>query len=109
MKSQLDVVVTSHIDSTLSLSAKHKKKVSQTYRLQDGIEEGKQAVKKVFESNPIYYKFNVLLKKYCRLCGNVRVFPIEVYKRIPKEMTRVQIFYADGSNKIINTGSVTIG
>lgn len=109
LKSQLDVVVTSHIDSTLSLSAKHKKKVSQTYRLQDGIEEGKQAVKKVFESNPIYYKFNVLLKKYCRLCGNVRVFPIEVYKRIPKEMTRVQIFYADGSNKIINTGSVTIG
>ena len=109
LKSQLDTVVTSHIDSSLSLSVTHRKKVTQTYKLQDGIEEGKQAVKKVFESNPIYYKFNVLLKKYCRLCGNVRVFPIEVYKRIPKEMTRVQIFYADGSNKIINTGSVTIG
>lgn len=109
LKSQLDTVVTSHIDSSLSLSVTHRKKVTQTYKLQDGIEEGKQAVKKVFESNPIYYKFNVLLKKYCRLCGNVRVFPIEVYKRIPKEMTRVQIFYADGSNRIINTGSVTIG
>ena len=109
LRSQLDSVVTSHIESSLSLSATHKKKVSQTYKLQDGIEEGKKAVKKVFESNPIYYKFNILLKKYCRLCGNVRVFPIEVYKRIPKEMTRVQIFYADGSHKVLNTGSVTIG
>ena len=108
LKSQLDTVVTSHIDSTMSLSVTHKKKISQTYKLQEGIEEGKQAVKKVFESNPVFYKFNILLKKYCRLCGNVQIFPIEVYKRIPKEMTRVQIFYADGSNRTIKTGSVSI-
>jgi len=108
LKSQLDTVVTSHIDSSMSLSVTHKKKISQTYKLQDGIEEGKQAVKKVFESNPVFFKFNVLLKKYCRLCGNVQIFPIEVYKRIPKEMTRVQIFYADGSNRTIETGTISI-
>ena len=46
----------------LQLSASgitQKKKITQTYKLQEGIEEGKQAVKKVFESNPIYYKFNL--------------------------------------------------
>lgn len=108
LTSQLDSVVTNHIDSSLSLSITQKKKITQTYKLQEGIEEGKQAVKKVFESNPIYYKFNVLLKKYCRFCGSVHIFPIEVYKRIPKEMTRVHIFYADGSNRTIDTGSVSI-
>ena len=108
LKSQLDTVVTSHIDSSLSLSVTQKKKITQTYKLQEGIEDGKQAVKKVFESNPIYYKFNVLLKKYCRFCGSVHLFPIEVYKRIPKEMTRVHILYADGSNRTIDTGAVSI-
>lgn len=108
LKSQLDTVVTSHIDSSLSLSVTHKKKITQTYKLQDGVEEGKQAIKKIYDSNPIFYKFNVLLKKYCRLCGNVQIFPIEVYKRIPKEKTRVQIFYADGFNRVIETGYVSI-
>ena len=51
---------------------------------------------------------NSYLKKYCRFCGSVHIFPIEVYKRIPKEMTRVHIFYADGSNRTIDTGSVSI-
>ena len=50
LKSQLDSVVTSHIDSSLSLSVTQKKKITQTYKLQEGIEEGKQAVKKVFEN-----------------------------------------------------------
>ena len=59
-------------------------------------------------NNPIYYKFNVLLKKYCRFCGSVHIFPIEVYKRVPKELTRVHIFYADGSNRTIDTGAVSI-
>lgn len=105
LRSQLDTVVSSHIDSSLSLSTTQKKRITQTYNLQDGIEDGKRAVKKIYESNSVFYKFNVLLKKYCRICGNVRVFPIEVYKRIPKEITRVQIFYADGTSQIINTGS----
>ena len=43
-----------------------------------------------------------------RFCGSVHIFPIEVYKRIPKEMTRVHIFYADGSNRTIDTGAVSI-
>lgn len=101
----MDTVVSSHIDSSLSLSTTQKKRITQTYKLQDGIEDGKRAVKKIYESNSVFYKFNVLLKKYCRICGNVRVFPIEVYKRIPKEITRVQIFYADGTSQILNTGS----
>ena len=45
LKSRLDSVVTSHIDSSLSLSVAQKKKITQTYKLQEGIEEGKQAVK----------------------------------------------------------------
>lgn len=108
LRSQLDDVVTSRIESTLSFTLKQNKKMTQTYKLQDGKEEGKQVVKKVFERNPVYFKFNVLLKKYCRLCKNAKMLPIEVYKRIPKVATRMTIYYADGTNRLINTGIVTI-
>ena len=60
----MDDVVTNRIESTLSFTLKQNKKMTQTYKLQDGKEEGKQVVKKVFERNPVYFKFNVLLKKY---------------------------------------------
>lgn len=108
LKNQLDNVVTCHIDSTISSTLKTNKKITKTYRLQDGIEPGKQAIKKVFERNPVYYKFNLLLKKQCRLCGNTRMFPMEVYKRIPKVATRVTIYYTDGTKRTINTNIVTI-
>ena len=108
LKNQLDAVVTSHIDSTFSITLKSNKKITQTFKLQDGLETGKQAVKKVFERNPIYYKFNVLLKKYCRFCDNVRMLPVEVYKRIPKVATRMTIYYADGTKREIDTGIISI-
>lgn len=46
LKGQLDAVVTSHIDSSISSTLKTSKKITQTYRLQEGVESGKQAVKK---------------------------------------------------------------
>lgn len=108
LKEQLDAVVTSRIDSSVSSILKHSKKNTQTFRLQEGVEPGKQAVKKVFERNPVYYKFNLLLKKKCRFCGNTRMLSIEVYKRIPKVATRVTIYYSDGGKCTIDTGFVTI-
>ncbi len=108
LKNQLDTVVTSHIDSSVSSTLKTSRKITQTYRLQEGLTPGKQAIKKVFERNPVYYKFNLLLKKQCRFCGNTRILPIEVYKRIPKVATRVTIYYTDGTNCTIDTGIVTI-
>lgn len=46
LKDQLDAVVTGHIDSSISSTLKTSKKITQTYRLQEGVESGKQAVKK---------------------------------------------------------------
>lgn len=108
LRNQLDSVVTSHIDSSISSTLKKNRKITTTYRLQDGLEPGKQAIKKVFELNPVYYKFNILLRKQCRFCGNTRMLPLEVYKRIPKVATRVTIYYADGTHRVIETGLVTI-
>ena len=108
LKNQLDTVVTSHIDSSISSTLKTSRKITQRYCLQDGLAPGTQAMKKVFERNPVYLKFNLLLKKQCRFCGNTRMFPIEVYKRIPKVATRVTIYYNDGTNNTIDTGIVTI-
>lgn len=108
LKEQLDTVVTSHIDSSISSTLKTSKKITQTYRLQEGVEVGKQAVKKVFERNPVYYKFELLLKKQCRFCDNTRILPIEVYKRIPKFVTRVTIYYTDNTRQAIDTGFITL-
>lgn len=108
IKNQLDTVVTSHLDSSISSTLKTNRRITQKYRLQDGVESGKQVIKKVFERNPVYYKFNLLLKKKCRFCGNIRLFPIEVYKRIPKVATRVTIYYNDSTKNVIDTSIVTI-
>lgn len=108
LKDQLDAVVTGHIDSSISSTLKTSKKITQTYRLQEGVESGKQAVKKVFERTPVYYKFELLLKKQCRFCNNTRILPIEVYKRIPKVATRETIYYTDSTKQVIDTGLVSI-
>lgn len=46
LKNQLDTVVTSHIDSSISSTLKTSRKITQKYCLQDGLAPGTQAIKK---------------------------------------------------------------
>lgn len=108
IKTEINSAITSHLGITHKWTLKKRKKVKTTYRLQEGVESGKQAIKKIYERVPVYIQYYAIVKKTCRICGKVQLYPFYVYTPIPKERTRVRIYYSDGSNTNIDTGVVAI-
>lgn len=108
IKSEIDVAVTKYLGETHKWNFKKNKKIKNVYRLQDGVEEGKKAIKKVYERNQIYVQYHIMLKMICRFCEKVQLIPFFMYRPVPKEKTRVRIYYSDGSNQYIDTEVVSI-
>ena len=40
--------------------------------------------------------------------GHSEIYPITVYKRLPKVATRICIYYTDKTNSVIDTGPMTL-
>ena len=108
LKTEINSVLSNQLTATNKRRSKRTERNKRTYRLQDGVEEGKSAVKKIFEYTPIYIQFRILLRKTCRICNHIEIVPMEVYKRIPYVATRVRIYYSDGSKREINTENIAI-
>lgn len=108
IKTEINSAITNHLGMTHKWTLRKKKKIKTIYRLQDGVEKGKQAVKKIYERTPLYIQYYIIIRKTCRICRKVQLYPCYVYTPIPKEKTRVRIYYSDGSNSNIDTGIVAI-
>lgn len=103
LKSQIDNVITQNYYSTFKTkSAKtHKRKIK--YNLQEGAENGKCVVKKVFERTPMYIKFTVVIREDCTICGGSKIKIFDVYKQIPKTQSRVTLYYSDSTKSTVIT------
>lgn len=106
--SELDNAITKAFHLSGKHMKKHTKSVHNTYKLQENIEKGKTAIKKVYESAPVYSEYEVLIRKTCRICGATHLIPLVVYKRRMTEATRVTIYYEDSTSSVINTGYVSL-
>ena len=107
-KNELDMAITKTFNQTSKSNHKRSKTVKTLHRLQDNVEEGKTAVKKVYEQTPVFTEFEIIIKRSCRICGRSEVYPVTVYKRQPKVATRICIYYTDQSHNLINTGFTTL-
>lgn len=106
--SELDAAITKQYHLSGKHIRKQAKKISNTYRLQDNVEKGKTAIRKVYEAAPVYTEYEVLIRRTCRICGSTRLFPMVVYRRLMTDATRVTIYYEDSSFNQINTGFVSL-
>lgn len=107
-KAEINNAITHYLGETHKWSLRKSKRVKTIYRLQDGVEEGKRAIKKVYERNPVYIQYYILIRKICRICGKVQLVPLYLYKPVAKEKTRVRIYFSDGHNIYIDTDTVSI-
>lgn len=107
-KNELDMAIEKTFGSSTKNNHKRSRKIKTRHKLQDSVEEGKTAVKKVFEHSPVYTEYEILIKCVCRLCGHSDIYPITVYRRQPKVATRICIYYTDKTNSVIDTGSMTL-
>lgn len=108
LKSDINTALTKRYNLTKEKKSKKSKRNKRIFKLQDGIENGKSAIKKLFEYAPIYVHYRIIIKKECRLCRQTSIIPLDVYKRIPSIATRVKIFYSDGTKDTINTDNISI-
>ncbi len=108
LKSDINAAITKRYNLTSEKKSKKSKRNKRTFRLQDGVVNGKSAIKKLFEYTPVYVHYRLVLKKECRLCRQISIIPLDVYKRIPIIATRVKIFYSDETKQIINTDNISI-
>ena len=107
-KSSLDTALTEHFSIQNRVKLNRKKRNKRVYKLQEGVEDGKKAVRKKFEYNQLYYHILLLVKRTCRICNNEIIIPVEVYKPIPYIQTKVTIFFTDSSHAEIDTGRVSL-
>lgn len=108
LKSEINTALTKKYHLTREKKSKQSKRNKRIYRLQDGIANGQSAIKKLFEYAPLYVHYRIIIKRKCRLCGQISIIPLDVYKQVASIATRVKIFYADGSNQTINTDNISI-
>lgn len=108
LKSEINSALSNQQTAAYKNRSKRAERNKRIYRLQDGTEAGKNAVKKVFEYTPVYIQYRILLRRICRICKHIEIIPIEVYKRIPYVATRVKIYYSDGSKCEIDTENIAI-
>ena len=107
-KTEINAAITKTYGLKHNVIRRQRKKIETLYKLQDNIDEGKTAVKKDYERNPVYAEYGVLIKRLCRICGHSEMCLATVYKRLPKVATRVIIYYTDKTKSIIDTGYTTL-
>lgn len=103
LKSQIDKVITEKYSSTFKTKCGKTQRKKTKYNLQEGADNGKSVVKKVFERNPMYLKFTVLVREECSICGASKIKIFDVYKQIPKYKSRITLYYSDDTNSKIVT------
>lgn len=107
-KSEIDAAISHAYNMSKRHRRSHSKKVTTRYKLQDNVEQGKVAIKKVFEVAPVYSEFRVLIRKKCRICGSTQIRSFLVQKRQQRDVTRTIIYYTDGTCNEINTGYISL-
>lgn len=103
LKSQIDNVIMQKYSSTFKTKFAKTQRRKIKYNLQEGAENGKSVVKKVFERTPMYAKFTVVIREDCSICGGSKIKIFDVYKQIPKTQSRVTLYYSNGTKSTVIT------
>lgn len=108
IKTEINSALVKKFGTTNKKHTKKNNRNKRVYKLQEGVPEGTKVIKKVFEYTPVYVHYRIIVKKRCRLCGMIEIYPLDVYKRIPSVATRVKIFYSNQEKQIIYTDNISI-
>lgn len=105
-KHEINQEIKNKFASSFKIESTASQTVKLSYKLQD--RESKVVERKVYEYNPMYAIYRVIIRQKCSICGGEKIFIIKAYKRVPKDSTRIRIYYEDGTNSVIDTGVVSL-